>query len=283
MRPSSYRSYLETLPAELLAMVLNDSALGKSDIVCFGMAAESLWQHMLQYTRKECRSALAAPWAGFELACTGTYLTDLPSSFDEDDLAISTVQELHKTPHRFLTRKINWAAIRYYDVPSEDPAIAWQTAFEALRGANRDISQTQLKKMADELRSATTRLCSESLNASWILRNLSTKECVRCWPRTCSGAIRGYVDYPEGNWLYLDDVLLMRICWTRDGAGNGKDDLIVSRRGKWAGHCFDIVALDGEEALSVGNGEWVDATKEVVNEAWRLRYKIDGGVRLKLR
>lgn len=258
-------------------MVLNDSALEKSDIICFGMASKLLWQHTLQHTRTACRSALAAPWAGVELACTGTYLTDLPNSFAEDDLARSTVQLYHKSPCMVLARKINWAAIRDYDVPSEDPETAWKSTFEALRGANRVISEAQLREMGDELRIATTSFCSESLNASWILRNLTTKEYVRCRPSACPVGTRGCVDYPEGNWLSIDDVLLMRICWTRAAAWNDKDDLIVSHHGKWAGHCFDIVALDGEEALSVGNGEWMDATKDVVDEAWRLRHKIGWG------
>lgn len=283
MHLSSCGSCIETMPAELLAMVLNDSGLEMSDVICFGMASGSLWQHTLQHTRKECRSALAAPWAGVELACTGTYLTDLPNSFAEDNLAKSTVQIHHKSPCMLLARRINSAAIRSYDAPSEDPETAWQSKFEALRGAYRDIPEAQLKKMGDELRIATSNFCSESFNASWILRNLSTKEYVRCRPRACPGVTRGYVDYPEGHWLCLDDVLLMRICWTGEVSWNDKDDLIVSRRGKWAGHCFDIVALGGGEILSVGSGEWIDVTKDVVSEAWRLRHRMGWGVRLRAR
>jgi hypothetical protein len=282
IRLPSGRSYVETMPAELLAMVLNDGALDKSDIICFGMASEPLWQHTLQHIRKERRPVPAAPWAGVELACTSTYLIDLPGPFTDNDLARSSVQS-HHCPPMVLARQINWAAMRDYDVPSEDPEIAWNLAFEAHRGVAGHISEAQFTKFGDNLRSVSRTFCNNYRNGIWILRNLSTREYVRCRPQAYLGGTRGYVDHPDGKWLCIDDVLLMRICWTTSTAWDPKDDIIVSRRGQWAGHCFDIVALDREEAFRLVNGKWKDVTKDVIQEAKRVRHKIDWGVRLRLR
>src|SRR5436190_24145845 len=93
------------------------------------------------------------------------------------------------------------------------------------------------------------------------MRNLTTKEYVRC--RQERG---GYIDHPDVDQLRVDDVLLMRICWTRLPAWHEPDMWSCIYRGSWAGHCFDIVPLEKAGVLAVENG-WRDTTDEVVKQA----------------
>src|SRR5690242_16006111 len=69
-------SRLESLPAELIAMILVDSSLERRDVISLGLASKTLWLHVLQHVEKDCWLT-AAPMAGVEIACTGSYLDDL--------------------------------------------------------------------------------------------------------------------------------------------------------------------------------------------------------------
>lgn len=57
-----------------------------------------------------------------ELAYTGTNLIDLPASFTRDDLAKSSVP-LESTSGMCEARKINWAAISFYEPHFRDSEI----------------------------------------------------------------------------------------------------------------------------------------------------------------
>ena len=107
-------SRLESFPAELLAMILSRPELSKDDVISLGMASETLWSHTIHHIDKDYRhSPSVGPWAGSEIACTGTYLTNLPPSFDKDDLALKSVSIIDGGQMRTtVARKINWAALR---------------------------------------------------------------------------------------------------------------------------------------------------------------------------
>src|SRR5947207_15156695 len=83
-------SRLESLPAELIAIILADPSLQTKDVISLGLASKTLWLHVLQHVERDCWLT-AAPMAGVEIACTGSYLHDLPESFEKDDLATSSV------------------------------------------------------------------------------------------------------------------------------------------------------------------------------------------------
>ncbi|MCJ1458681.1 hypothetical protein MMC28_009055 [Mycoblastus sanguinarius] len=263
-------SRLELMPTELLAMVLGSSSLKRKDIIALGLCSEVLWTHVLRHAEKDTRTA-AAPWAGAEIACTGTRLTDFPEPFANLDLAKSLVDESEvgrvcSTGERS-ARDVYLAALKHFDIPSEDPENDWRLALDVLHTAQNNIPKPRLCKMSDELLSMTSRMPFSSLIAPWILRNLTTKEYVRCCPRSESGKRQGYVDDPEVNRLRIDDILVMRIFWTtRRPRPRMKHNEIY--RGQWAGHCFDIVELR-EENLATGD-EWKDVTKSVVQEAQKL-------------
>lgn len=71
-------------------MILSSSGLDRRDIVALGAASPVFYPHTVSYMEVNIRSA-AAPWAGAELALTGTYLTDLPPPFEADGLAARSV------------------------------------------------------------------------------------------------------------------------------------------------------------------------------------------------
>ena len=91
------------------------------------------------------------------------------------------------------------------------------------------------------------------------------REYVRCLAPVVRDQAAAYV---EGSDATLDQVLLMRICWSAKRfppAPDAHPDIF--ERGVWAGHCFDVVALQ-EKTLLVADGEnaWRDVTEEVVEQ-----------------
>lgn len=255
-------SKLESMPTELIGMVLGDSELEREDVMAIGLCSDILWLHVLRHIEKDSQKNIA-PWAGTELACTGTYLTDLPPSFEKDNLAESSVA--FSTYGRMCrARKINYAADKSYTQPAGDPEQAWQSAFDAKIAIMSTIPSTQVKYLKQDLLSVCSRLPPNSLDAPWILRNLSTREYIRCRPGAGVGGQRGFVEHPDTKWLRLDDALLMRIYWTYEHV-----DLC---RGKWAGHCFDIIPLE-DKGGNVGDG-WVDVTGGLVKDGEKLRLKM---------
>ena len=256
-------SRLECIPAELLAMILSCPELSTHDIIALGMASETLWSHTIHYIDRDYRhSPSVGPWAGSEIACTGTYLTKLPPSFDKDDLARNSVS-ITDGGHMCTARKINWAAFRQFISPGKDDEQGWRAAFNITATNQTSIPKTRLAQMSEDLLCVASTIGSSPADAPWILRNLTTKEFVRCLPRANSQGQRGYVDHPEFKGLHVNDVLTMRICWTHSYGLRTAPHLNIC--GQWAGHSFDIVALD-ENRSALGEA-WVDVTDAIVEEA----------------
>lgn len=205
--------------------------------------------------------------AGVEIACTGSYLTDLPESFTRDDLARSSVQ-IQAGGLMCEARKINWAASRSYDAVAETPEESWWTAWQLEHGRFARYQERLHRSMSVELLASCSALRGSKPDALWVLRNLTTQEYVLCKPGDGLQGQRGIVHCDDGRVkLRVDDVLLMRICWTR--TPDERQGLEIFP-GKWAGHCFDIVQweqLDGVEG-------WYNCTREVLDEARVLAEKV---------
>lgn len=80
LRPSTANnslSPLETLPLELRRMI--DAELSPTDQLAVGLCSRRLWHYCLGILRAAYRAATVAPWAGCRLACTSTWLTELPA------------------------------------------------------------------------------------------------------------------------------------------------------------------------------------------------------------
>jgi hypothetical protein len=260
-------SNLESLPSELLASIIDDSVLEKRDLIALALASETLWAHVLSHVEKEC-SLTRPSMAGVELACTGSYLTDLPESFAKGDLAKSSV-ELWLGGYMCEARKINWAALRAYDAVKETPEEAWQFAWKA-HAELENFPARLARKLGVEFLGRCSALRGSSPDALWVLRNLTTREYVRCRPGEVPMGAKGLVDCEDGKVkVRVDDVLLLRICWSKLDVWEDRQGLGIYR-GKWAGHCFDIVPwekLDGDKG-------WMDCTDEVLEQAREVAEKM---------
>jgi hypothetical protein len=256
-------SGIELLPTELIALILQDPALERSDIIALGLASQTLWLHVLRHVEKECL-LVKPPLAGTEITCTGSYLTDLPESFAKNDMILSTLQPW---PHRYMcsARVINRSASRNYEVlDQEDSEDMWIAAMNVHDTVAAGIPNVTVEKMAAELIGMCSALRGHSPDALWILRNLNTHEYIRCRPGSGPKDKRGFVDHPRVK-LRIDDALLLRIYWTsrfREYRSWKDPEPLGTCRGKWAGHSFDIVLLEQADV----NG-WKDATDSIVRQA----------------
>jgi hypothetical protein len=268
---ASSQSNLECMPAELLKMVFDDETLEKRDIVALGLCSRSLWQHMLKHVESAYRKT-AAPWAGTEIACTGTYLTDLPESFEKDNLAMDSVTDRGGPTRMVPARRFNWSAWTEFAQPEDNQQDAWCSALCVHRSAAA-IPDSSWPKLEEDILCGNLfpkvfpNLSPES--PGWVLRNQTTKEYV-C---ICASSERkGQYVVPNAQWLRLDDVLIMRTCWTL--TTRFPPDLersIDLNRGRWAGHCFDVVLV--EASLAEADG-WKDITGDILSEARELRCQI---------
>ena len=112
-------SRLESFPAEILAIILSCSELSKLDIISLGMASETLWSHTIRFISKDYRhSPSVGPWAGCEIACVGSDLTEFPPSFEKDDSAFRSVS-LPGGGEMRTARWFNRAASVYFTSPQE--------------------------------------------------------------------------------------------------------------------------------------------------------------------
>ena len=288
-------SRLEYLPAELLALVLVDHSLEKADVLAVGLCSQSLWSSVLQHIENECQTRKAAPWADMEIAfgpCTGILFSP---SFYRNGQAHNSVNAarvaLGPGAYTDVPQEIDEAALSNFHEP-EDPEIAWRKGFKALTTSTRHASKDYLAQMIQELHRSSSRLhpsCSPTTPHR--VRNLTTKEYVRCHPGPGAPRTRGYVSHPSALWLHIEDVLLMRTCWGVEGfpLGDAFSEL-GHGRGVWAWHRFDIVVSPraegddkGEVAYGGGQDEeeegWKDVTEEVVEEACQLWRKINPPVK----
>ena len=252
-------SRLELLPTELISLILADPALERSDVIALGLTSKMLWLHVLQHIEKDCWLAMA-PLSGVELATAWRYLSDLPESFKNVGSAESSGQI-------WGAGQVNYHVISSYAAVNVDSEEAWRAAFKLHNARATGIPATLRAKMVVEMLSSCAACWGSSLDATWVLRNLTTKEYVHCRPGSGPKERLGYVDHPDAAQLRVDDVLLLRIFWIqllpweyRYPAEPGL------RRGAWAGHRFDIVPLNQAGVLAVGGG-WKDSTDEVVKEA----------------
>jgi hypothetical protein len=109
----------------------------------------------------------------------------------------------------------------------------------------------------------------------WVLRNLTTRELVSTKKTTTMKMKTRSIAKSALNLqgLKLDDLLLMKICWTSIPS-YGPDEKLGVHRGSWAGHRFDIVTLDVHQAEEK-DSKWRDVTEEATKEARKLRQKVE--------
>lgn len=267
-------SRIETLPPELLTMILEDG-LTKRDLIAVSLSSHILSLHVLHQIDHDSRGS-AAPWAGHELACTGTHLTDLPEAFEIGGLFHSSVNlygggPLHPLLNMRLARAINWAAEAQYRPVPEDAEVQWRGALDEQASL---VTGGQEYDRLFRLKTAVLKLLAarwpSASGTHWMLRNLTTKQYARCRP-TLPGSAQciGYIDHSAtgANPLRVDDVMLMYIGWTVIPLQEDSNNLRMCR-GAWAGHCFDIVS---QQEVDSNGSAWEDITDKIVKDVAQLR------------
>ncbi|KAL3428476.1 hypothetical protein PVAG01_01985 [Phlyctema vagabunda] len=258
----SRMSRLESLPSEVLALILEDVVLEKKDVIALGFASPGLWPHVVNHIAKNCWLA-QAPLAGVEMACTGTYLTDLPATFAKHDLAARSTK-WRAGGRMCMARQINWAAVSEYE-EVQDAVADWQTAADACRD---QLAESVYASVSEELLLACGDASAVSFKKeAYVLRNLTTRQYVHC-------TSDGYITHAQVKNLHLNDVMLLNICWTakyrpwpHTSVSAEEQRLQLGKhQGPWAGHCFDIVPWTVQEQ-ELDLEEWTDYTLIIVDHA----------------
>jgi hypothetical protein len=269
-RGASKLSRLESLPVELLSMVVEESGLEKTDIIALGLSSTLLWEVVVTHVQASYRKA-PAPWAGSMFWCQGNYATTLPDAFlsqsqkdaDEGKEWAAQIQNIQSAGRSGMcpARRFFWSAHREY-ATHVDAWVQEEGWKEAARGhrAKSGMERGVWKMVEKGL------VCPEfwPREREWVLRNLTTREIVESEvlrERERKRKRKGTISF--------DDVLLMRTYWSIPNSR----DVVGIKNGVWAGHRFDIVTGEKHRAEG-GLGDWKDVTEEVYVEAEMLRTKI---------
>lgn len=210
------------------------------------------WPHVVHHIARACKDS-TAPWAGAEIANVGNYLIDLPLAFEKDSLLASSVGPVSTFGFMCTARLLNYAAWTAYEPVGLSQQAQWKAAFDYQDGATA-------KQLKADFFAAISTIPQVTLKEAWALRNLTTKEYIRC--RFDIDTQRAFVE-TELLRVSVEDVLLLRFCWTL----KVKPYYLIERR-SWAGHAFDIVLAE-EEMPAMKQEGWEDITEDVVEDAGR--------------
>ena len=268
------RSGMEKLPVELMLMILESGDLSKSDIMALALASPALRPIIISHIRSSYMK-VAAPWAGTPIAVLGNYSLDLPPSFMEDGEVFETFAtwpQVQATTPRWRrpknpARRYFWRCAEFSKpVTPQTEEQGWTDALTELGNQNTHYSLEEIGDIDDQL----SRSILFPEDKEWVLRNLTSKEYyvpqpfpkARNKPRTRLCSFNHYpneiMETARPDVLGFDHVLLLRTCWT---SIYGRSE----RKGKWAGHCFDIVTADAFD--HEGREGWVDVSKKLLKEA----------------
>ncbi len=101
---------------------------------------------------------------------------------------------------------------------------------------------------------------------------MTTKGYVCCRPGSRCPDHRGCVDHEDVSRSKLGEVLATRICWALPLTWHNAEQFTLSR-GRWAGHCFDIIKMQGKTGVTEEGSQ--DIAFAVVKEARGPVSKID--------
>lgn len=304
-------SPIESLPIEIIDMIIADPCLEPIDVVSLGLSSHFSWIYVLQYIVQKCQKA---PWANTPLLCTGSWTMSLPQAIHDIKPELKQQEEVFfKQSNQYgacPARKFNWGAISSFAERNEQHrGLVWTQAFsdlsgmscipaKDLKGLRRSleaiIGPNQAKIPAGSLQrlrrslEAVVNPIKSAMPAAWTLRNLTTKEYVSLKAGHTYRKNEYHVYVKGIPWLSVDRALLLRICWSSTCITEGDDYfnydangdeyahlLAQMMRGKWAGDCFDIVPNNRESQAWEEAQGWCDVTSEIIKEAaaWRAVFK----------
>ena len=267
-------SKLEELPTELLDMVFESLANEKIDVIALGLSSETLWSHALRHIERDSSRSMA-PFAGTEIVVLGSNHHDLPDSFNDKNLAISSVSpKVKKTMVGWFPEPFYDSATSQYEKIDGGTQSIWMNAWNNQTWSRLFIPLHKGKILETELFAKCSPRRNSSLDAVWILRNLTTKQYIRCIPSSSQTETAAYLDHPNAGKLLVDDILMMKICWSR-WKGFDDEDCVYRGvyRGVWAGHCFDIVEFDPDKLKAEDQG-WNDCTDMIMEDFHELYERI---------
>lgn len=264
---------IEALPSELLAMILDDSALETADVLAFGLCSRMLWQHCMSHVRK---SLCKGGWANTPLVCTGTHLSDLPEtihklfpSLKEEEEYLQALrpqpgQGMRSGPGMSPARRWNWNAVDTYEDVSITNADKWLGALDALTSDSYAGVPSDVKKILRKGLKLILAASRPKPRSPWLLRDHNTQQYVhlKC---AFNGAMEPQLHVKRLPWLTLDKTLLIRISWTSLLPTHQYTPTTMKvLRGQWAGHRFDVIQASEDERP--GMKGWQDITAEVHEE-----------------
>lgn len=275
-KPSQHTSsisILENLPPELIGNIF--SVLEPDELVALGLCSQKLWVQAVRAIHDRYHNC-SGVWAGTPIVCTGTYLQDLPQtiydlfpSIEKDTKAWGDVHG-QGVPMRGMApaRRWNWNALSAYAkvVKSADLEQEFQDAL-----SKHLVDSHTPQRLHSAMRSCigATNPVRGDVEPQWYFRNFNTKEFLRMETKDGDTSNQTTNLFVEGNpYLTLDLILIWRIVWTCQGAyGREKAELEAMKRGKWAGHCFDVVTSEWPNKDS----DWEDITVKLAKEslAWK--------------
>ncbi|KAL8692232.1 MAG: hypothetical protein Q9218_002708 [Villophora microphyllina] len=235
-----------------------DPGSRKVDILALGLTSSTLLSHCIMHISRE--SSTIGAWAGMEIACTGTYLEDLPASFT--NAGFSWSQRRLDKQGMCDARQWNWATLSDY----QRDEVTWDEALEGITdlgtGAGRKSDEIIITKVRAMLWQATS-VTENMEGSSWVLRNLDKNEIVRLLPPqpARAGCRRSacVVDHSGEEEITVDNAILARICWSYQGGQLERwAERSRSNKGVWAGDRFDIIYYEPERSIEDG---WLDVTE----------------------
>ena len=254
--PNKEPSKLESLPAELHCLIIEQKIISKKDLVALALASSIMRAQVIVWAR---RSSSTSPWMGIEIGCLDV--------------------EYHQPLPQWVTMSCPKRTRKRPSPPPPPPELEWWKAFQMLFPPPRWPSQGDTR-LLQELRAASSGLPKSSPLHVWALRNLTTRQYVRCYRKLSNRQtwvetdrrfpilkVRGNITNER---LSVEDVLMMRFCHflprhrTRFAASFSGSPVLEEL---WAGHRFDIVQFQGQELSDAG---FSDITVEVVEGAFQL-------------
>lgn len=253
-------SRIESLPAELQSIIVNQEALSKTDLVSLALASYVLRLHVLDRVRR-LSACWRPPWAGLQIGCLDitTALPDYPTTL---------------TPPVWVPR--DRRHIRDAEI-CPPPELEWSEIVDS-KALSTGQQPAVLKDVKHDLVVVSSRLSDPYVRQRWALVNLTTRECVRCYREVQDTQIWVETDirFPTvktqgtvtNERLSIEDVLMIRFTHLfpkhRDWFRQLYKWDVPSWVGTWAGHRFNIIPLTDARIPSSGDK---DVTDEVVEEA----------------
>lgn len=269
------RAHVESLPPEILDLILNDDAIELPDLLALSLTSQTLWVQVAAHIRAIRYNTLGC-WVNTPLVITGTYMSKLPPALYQHFPSMREQEAVFAArPNRRIgmcpARRWNYDVIyNFTDVSDSVSCREWTDAFDhhmSVSGLSMVLScRTRPAGIRDRLRTALTKHLLDPvplpLGSTWTLRNLTTKECVQLHVEDIDASLARAPHVKGVKGLTVDKILVLQATWKWDSHSwrrdfDGADDF---DHDAWAGHCFDIVPC--VEAGDAGGG-WKDVTESI--------------------